>query len=310
MAGLTIETQPTNEPVTITQAKNFLRIDDTDDDLLVLALIQAAREACEVFTGRSFCNKGYLMTLDSFPYFTDSIASQQAYPPAYYSMPRYSTTLWNYSQMIKLWRPPCISVDRISYLAAKDSQWHDYVAAPRLWYPGTAFVLNDLVVDNQQPIPNVHKCTRAGTSTGNPPAWNYTSGGVTTETKDATGEGSSTPIQWTNQGLLDAVLGDSQFGFFFLDKTTNPARLFPGPASAMWPAVLYVPGSVQIHYTAGYSVDNSKVPQAIQTAILMLCAHWYENREAAMLGNFGELPNHVKMLLYTYKVMDFQPTRG
>jgi hypothetical protein len=171
MAGLLIEKSPTAEPVTLKQAKNFLRVEVSDDDLLITGLIQAAREACEVFTSRSFCFKGYLMTLDSFPYFTDSIASQQAYPPAYYSLPRYSTTLWNYSQMIKLWRPPCANVDRISYLAASDQQWHDFVPAPALWYPGTVYLANDLVVDNKA---NVHKCTVAGTSTGNPPAWNYT----------------------------------------------------------------------------------------------------------------------------------------
>jgi hypothetical protein len=306
MAGLTIEVQPSAEPITLKEAKDFLRVDDSADDLLITSLIQAAREACEVFTSRSFCNKGYLMTLDSFPYFTDSIASQQAYPPAYYSAPRYSTTLWNYSQMIKLWRPPCVRVDRITYLAASDAQWHDLTPAPGLWYPKTAYVINDKVVDNKG---NVHHCTTAGTSTANPPAWNYTLNGVTTEVQDAQGEGTGSVV-WHNDGKLDSLLGDDQFGFFILDKTTNPARLFPGPASAMWPAVLYVPGAVQIHYTAGYSTDGSKVPEAIKTAMKMCLANWYENREAAQLGAFGELPNHVKMLLYTYKIMDFQPTRG
>lgn len=306
MAGLTIETQPTSEPITLKQAKDFLRVDGTDDDDLITSLVQAAREAVEVFTGRSFCYKGYLMTLDAFPYYTDSIASQQAYPPSYYSAPRYSTTLWNYSQMIKLWRPPCVRVDRISYLAAGDQQWHDLTACPSLWYPKTAYVLNDKVMDNKG---NVQKCTLAGTSTANPPAWNYTNGGVTTEVQDAQAEGSGT-VQWTNQGPLSALLGDNQFGFFYLDKTTHPARLFPGPASSNWPSVLYIPGAVQIHYTAGYSADSSAVPEAVKTAMKMLIANWYENREAAMMGIYGAIPNHVQMLLYTYRVQDFQPTRG
>lgn len=43
--------------------------------------------------------------------------SSQAFPPAYYSLPRYSTTLWNYSQMIKLTYSPVVSVERISYIA-------------------------------------------------------------------------------------------------------------------------------------------------------------------------------------------------
>ena len=54
MASLFIEKQPTSEPVTLAEAKNFLRVTITDDDLLISSLITAAREACEAFTGRSF----------------------------------------------------------------------------------------------------------------------------------------------------------------------------------------------------------------------------------------------------------------
>lgn len=306
MAGLSIEVQPVAEPITLAEAKTFLRVDGTDEDLLIAALIKASREACEVFTGRSFCNKGYLMTLDSFPYFVDSLISQNAYPPAYYSGPQYSTTMWNYSQMIKLWKPPCVRVDRITYLAASDSQWHDLTPAPGLWYPKTIYAVNDLVMDNQA---NVQKCTTAGTSTANPPTWNYTSGGSTTEVQDAQGEGSGTVV-WLNMGKLSALLGSTQFGFYLLDKTTHPARLFPGPLSSLWPTVLYVPGSVQIHYTAGYGADGTNVPAAVKIAMLQCIANWYENREAAQIGVWTELPNHCKMLLYSLKIMDFQPCRG
>ena len=79
-------------------------------------LITAAREYCSVFTRRAFVNTGFIQYLDSFPYFTDTVMSQQAYPPAYYSLPRYSTTLWNYSQMIKLFYSPLVSVEKITYI--------------------------------------------------------------------------------------------------------------------------------------------------------------------------------------------------
>jgi hypothetical protein len=58
------------------------------------------------------------MVLDSHPYYTDTIQSQLAYPPSYYSLPRYSTTLWNYSQMIKVPYPPLKSVDSMVYVGA------------------------------------------------------------------------------------------------------------------------------------------------------------------------------------------------
>src|SRR5208337_4710360 len=114
----------------IAQAKNFLRVSITDDDDLIGFLITAAREACENFCSRSSSPKSYLQTLDSFPYFTDSVMSQMAYPPSYYSLPRYSTTLWNYSQMIKLFVSPLVSITNIAYVSASDQQWHSLLSAP------------------------------------------------------------------------------------------------------------------------------------------------------------------------------------
>ena len=39
MAGLSVVTAPTTEPLTRTEVKSFLRIDTTDDDTLVDVLI-------------------------------------------------------------------------------------------------------------------------------------------------------------------------------------------------------------------------------------------------------------------------------
>jgi uncharacterized phiE125 gp8 family phage protein len=118
MAALIVQTQPTQEPITLAQARIFLRVSITDDDALITALIAAAREEVEHFTGRSFAIKSYLQALDSFPYFVDTVLSQNAYPPSYYSYPMYATSMWNYSQMIKLFRPPCIAVQGIDYTDA------------------------------------------------------------------------------------------------------------------------------------------------------------------------------------------------
>src|SRR6266568_3277186 len=208
--------------------------------------------------------------------------SQMAYPPSYYALPRYSTTLWNYSQMIKLFAAPLVSVDRITYLSNADSQFHDLVAVPKLWYPGTSYSTLDLVMDNNA---NVQKCTVAGTSDAQPPTWNKNLSGNTIEQNpDPLGEG-TVGVTWQNQGPLSPQIGisnPSQFGTYMIDSTTEPARIFPGPPGATWPSVLYVPNAVQIHFTAGYSEDGSKVPAAIKTAMLQLVGNWYENREAAM----------------------------
>lgn len=318
MASLKVETPAAAYPVSLAEAKNWLRVTIDDDDSLIRdILIPAATSACETYTGRCFCYTGFIQTLDSFPYYVDSVQSQQAYPPSYYAMPRYSTTLWNYSQMIKLFRPKLKSIDRITYLASGDQQWHDLLPVPELWYPGKTHAANDLVMDNNN---NVQKCTTPGKSDANPPIWAKGVGETTTEANpDPQGEGAG-GVAWENQGPMPENWDGTtpgQFGYFIADTESEPGRVFPGPPGQTWPPVIYVPDAVQIHFTAGWAADGTSVgdgpgqmPAVIKTAILMCIANWYENREAAMIGAFGELPNHVQMLLYSKKVIDFQPTRG
>ena len=54
MAGIIVQTQPSAEPISLAQAKKFLRVFNTDDDDLISGLITAAREEVENFTNRSF----------------------------------------------------------------------------------------------------------------------------------------------------------------------------------------------------------------------------------------------------------------
>lgn len=61
--------EPQSEPVSVLQAKNYLRVDDdlTTDDALIAMLIGAARRYAESYTGRSFITQGWRLTLDAFP---------------------------------------------------------------------------------------------------------------------------------------------------------------------------------------------------------------------------------------------------
>jgi Phage gp6-like head-tail connector protein len=308
MASLVIETQPTNEPVDLSTMKNHLRVVNTDDDGYISGLIVAAREAVEAFTGRSLCIKGYRQSLDSFPYFVDTTMSQMAYPPSYYALPRYSTTLWNYSQMIKLFAPPLVNVSSINYLSGTDNQWHALTPIPQLWYPLTSVVLNQEVMDKNG---NVQMCVTPGKTNADPPTWSKVLNADTAEV------GGGAPV-WQNMGpaILTGNTGlsstgpNAQFGSFIFDQDSEPARIFPGPPGATWPPVVYVPNAVQIHFTAGYSADGSAVPSTCKAAMMQLCGGWYENREPYAPGTYGKIPDHIERLLWTKRVFDFQPTRG
>lgn len=318
MAAIVIETEPQFEPVDLVTMKNHLRVVNTADDAYISGLITAGREAVEAFTARSLCIKSYRQDLDSFPYFVDTTMSQMAYPPAYYALPRYSTTLWNYSQMIKLFNPPLVSVTAINYLSTIDSQWHALTPVPQLWFPLTNYALGQQVMDNNG---NVQLCTSAGQSLADPPTWSKVIGNITGEPNGPTwenqgpqnitgsigtglGSGGITPNGKTNSAPL------AQFGSFLFDQDSEPARLFPGGPGAVWPSVLYVPNAVRIRFQAGYSVDGSKVPAVCKTAIMQLVGGWYENREPYGPGSYGKIPDHIERLLWTKRVYDMQPTRG
>lgn len=65
--GLIVTTPPAVEPVTLTEAKDWARIDIATDDTLVTALIKASRQGVETFLRRTLITTTYTLTLDSFP---------------------------------------------------------------------------------------------------------------------------------------------------------------------------------------------------------------------------------------------------
>jgi hypothetical protein len=156
---------PANEPVVLADAKNYLRIDPStsQDDTLITNLIRGAREHAEKITGRALAQRAFRLVLDSMPYYTDTIQSQLAYPPSYYALPRYSSTLWNYSQMIKLPFPPCISVEQMRYIDSSGNpqtlhQDTDFVLdrqtelarifpTPGQYWPANLYVANSCIID-------------------------------------------------------------------------------------------------------------------------------------------------------------------
>jgi uncharacterized phiE125 gp8 family phage protein len=63
--SVTVVTAPAAEPVMLAEAKNWAKIDITDEDPLIAALITAAVESAELYTKRSFINRTLKLTLDT-----------------------------------------------------------------------------------------------------------------------------------------------------------------------------------------------------------------------------------------------------
>lgn len=65
--ALTQSTAPTEEPITLVEAKLHLRVSLYDDDNLITGLIKAARAYAETVTRRQFVNATYQYKLDAWP---------------------------------------------------------------------------------------------------------------------------------------------------------------------------------------------------------------------------------------------------
>jgi uncharacterized phiE125 gp8 family phage protein len=66
--SLQLNTPPAAEPVTLAQAKAWLRVESGDDeDALIASLIGAARARAEWHTGRAFITQGWTLWLDRTP---------------------------------------------------------------------------------------------------------------------------------------------------------------------------------------------------------------------------------------------------
>lgn len=70
-----LKTGPTVEPLSSTEAKLHLKIDpaDTTDDTLVTALIKAAREMAENYTGRALINQTWEYSFSDWPHYIDPL---------------------------------------------------------------------------------------------------------------------------------------------------------------------------------------------------------------------------------------------
>ena len=55
-----------------------------------------------------------------------------------------------------------------------------------------------------------------------------------------------------------------------------------------WPnTILYSVGGIRIRFVAGYGTA-AYVPQVVKQAILLLAAHWYENKETVLVGSISK----------------------
>lgn len=83
----------------------------------------------------------------------------------------------------------------------------------------------------------------------------------------------------------------------------SPALILKSGKS--WPATNCQPECVRIQYKSGYGTDGEDVPAPIRQAMLLMIAHWYENREAVVMPTGTspvELPIGAERLLTPFRI--------
>lgn len=104
-------------------------------------------------------------------------------------------------------------------------------------------------------------------------------------------------IKYTDSDAVEHTLSES---VYLVNAFSGIVLLADGQS---WPVdVLYQVNPIAIAFVCGYGDDPSDVPEPIRIAILMLCSHWYENREPVNIGNVvTPLPFAVDALLENYR---------
>lgn len=97
---------------------------------------------------------------------------------------------------------------------------------------------------------------------------------------------------------------------YSVDTDSEPGRVVLDYGES-WPSVtLATKNPIKVRFVAGYGNERSDVPQPIKQALLMLIAHWFENREATVVSSRltqagSELPFAFNALLWPYRILTF-----
>lgn len=108
---------------------------------------------------------------------------------------------------------------------------------------------------------------------------------------------SVTSINYVDGAGASQLLASNQY---VVDGTGAIGRITPA-YDVTWPTVRAQKSAITVRFVAGHA--SEAVPDPIRQAILLLIGHWYENREAVVIGATpSEVPLAVGSLIAPYRV--------
>jgi hypothetical protein len=293
IGNISVRTGAGAEPISLAEAKLHCRVDSdiTADDPLITGLIAAARAHVENVTSRYLVTQGLRATFPHFP----GCAMASA---LYNSADSYDAGhIGRVSRVFQL-RAPLRRVDSITYLdAANGSNLLDAAT-----YNVDPYELPGIVsLAYQKTWPVILFNHPAAVTV------NFTVGYATPFTADATANTLTAPghpyvtgdvvRMYNSGGALPAGLA-ANTDYYALGVSGNTMQL---AATAGGAAIDITGAGTGTHFLG-------VVPVEIRQAMLLMIAHWYENREAVIVGTriiVADNKMAVDMLLAPLRVMGF-----
>lgn len=104
---------------------------------------------------------------------------------------------------------------------------------------------------------------------------------------------------------LDGVEQTLSASLYDVDTYSSPARVVPAYGET-WPTARATNNAIVVQFVAGYA-SGSAVPAEIRQAVLLMVAHWYENREPAVTGSVvNKIPWSAETLLRGWQVPEIR----
>ena len=255
-----VTTPPNSEPISLAEAKLHLRVDTTDDDVLISSLVKAAREYCEKFQNRSYVAQVVTLKLDQF----------------------------TASDYIELPLAPLISVSSISYVDnngatqtfSSSNYSVDVFSEPgritlgynKTWPSDCRGYYDDLTITYVAGYANTFTAV-AGTD-------------VLTAGNKTFADGDELRLFTTDNDLPAPLALNTKY--YARDSSGSTCKL---AASSGGAALDITDAGSGTHFF-------DAIPEAIRQAIKLLIGHLYEHREDATELKLTEMPLGVKSLLW------------
>lgn len=109
------------------------------------------------------------------------------------------------------------------------------------------------------------------------------------------------PVQSVSVQYYDGDNVAQSYSSFGTHEDSLGPFLYLNDGVSGWPTTFNRRDAVQVTAVIGYGESRSDIPAPIVQAIKLMIGHWYENREAVIVGqSVAEMPDGAKALLFNY----------